>query len=65
MVLETIILLKIFCFDWTLLKVQLNHKVKFIFHDSRLLSENDPRQVATIGNKSFRHLIGLFINTLL
>ncbi|MBP1638939.1 MAG: hypothetical protein H6Q17_522 [Bacteroidetes bacterium] len=35
-----------FCFDWTLLKAQYNHNVKFIFHDSRLISENDPRQVA-------------------
>lgn len=37
---------KIFCFDWTILKCQYNHNVKFLFHDSRLLSENDPRQVA-------------------
>lgn len=37
-----------FCFDWTLLKGQYNHEVKFIFHDSRLISENDPRQVATM-----------------
>lgn len=35
-----------FCFDWTLLKGQYNHNVKFLFHDSRLTSENDPRQVA-------------------
>ena len=35
-----------FCFDWTLLKGQYNHNVKFIYHDSRLISENDPRQVA-------------------
>lgn len=39
---------KIFCFDWTLLKNQNNHNVKFIFHDSRLISEIDPRQIATI-----------------
>ncbi|GHT37169.1 hypothetical protein FACS189435_1600 [Bacteroidia bacterium] len=37
-----------FCFDWTLLKGQYSHNVKFIFHDSRLISENDPRQVATM-----------------
>lgn len=37
-----------FCFDWTLLKGQYNHDVKFIFHDSRLISENDPRQVVTM-----------------
>lgn len=35
-----------FCFDWTLLKGQYNHNVKYLFHDSRLISENDPRQVA-------------------
>lgn len=39
---------KIFCFDWTLLKNQNNHNVKFIFHDSRLISEIDPRQIATM-----------------
>lgn len=37
---------KIFCFDWTLLKNQNNHLVKFLFHDSRLISEMDPRQIA-------------------
>ena len=39
---------KIFCFDWTLLKTQNNHIIKFIFHDSRLISEIDPRQIATM-----------------
>lgn len=39
---------KIFCFDWTLLRNQNNHNVKFIFHDSRLISEIDPRQIATM-----------------
>lgn len=39
---------KIFCFDWTVLKTQNNHNVKFIFHDSRLISEIDPRQIATM-----------------
>jgi uncharacterized protein YydD (DUF2326 family) len=39
---------KIFCFDWTLLKNQNNHNIKFIFHDSRLISEIDPRQIATM-----------------
>ncbi|MFW6046604.1 MAG: DUF2326 domain-containing protein [Candidatus Woesearchaeota archaeon] len=39
---------KIFCFDWTLLKNQNNHNVRFIFHDSRLISEIDPRQIATM-----------------
>jgi len=39
---------KIFCFDWTLLKTQNNHHIKFIFHDSRLISEIDPRQIVTM-----------------
>jgi uncharacterized protein YydD (DUF2326 family) len=39
---------KIFCFDMTLLLLQLNHKVKFIFHDSRLFSNMDPRQRYTL-----------------
>ena len=33
----------IFCFDMTLLKLR-NHKVKFLFHDSRLFANMDPRQ---------------------
>lgn len=40
--------IKIFCFDWTLLKGQNNHSVQFIFHDGRLLEPVDPRQVATL-----------------
>jgi uncharacterized protein YydD (DUF2326 family) len=39
---------KIFCFDWTILKAKHKHRVKFIFHDSRLLSEIDTRQVGTL-----------------
>lgn len=39
---------KIFCFDWTLLLAKHNHKMQFIFHDSRLLSEIDSRQQATL-----------------
>lgn len=39
---------KIFCFDWTILTAQHNHKMKFLFHDGRILSEIDPRQVATM-----------------
>ncbi len=34
----------IFCFDLMLLKLQKNHNVKFIFHDSRLLSNMDSHQ---------------------
>lgn len=39
---------KLFCFDWTLLQAQCNHSVKFLVHDNRILSETDPRQVATM-----------------
>lgn len=39
---------KIFCFDMTVLESQLNHKMKFVFHDSRLFSDIDPRQRAQI-----------------
>ncbi|MDX9931802.1 MAG: DUF2326 domain-containing protein [Bacteroidales bacterium] len=46
---------KIFCFDWTILKTQNNHNVKFIFHDSRLISEIDPRQIATMFHLSNFH----------
>lgn len=39
---------KIFCFDWTILKGQHNHKVKFLFHDSRITDGIDTRQVKTM-----------------
>lgn len=38
---------KIFCFDMTILALRHNHEVNFIFHDSRLFSNMDPRQAAT------------------
>lgn len=44
---------KIFCFDWTLLLAKHNHKMKFIFHDSRLLSEIDSRQQAALFNVAY------------
>ncbi len=44
---------KIFCFDWTLLLTRHNHKVNFIFHDSRLLSEIDSRQQAILFDVAF------------
>jgi uncharacterized protein YydD (DUF2326 family) len=44
---------KIFCFDWTLLLARHNHKVDFVFHDSRLLSEIDSRQQATLFNVAY------------
>ncbi|MFZ2025770.1 MAG: DUF2326 domain-containing protein [Microgenomates group bacterium] len=39
---------KIFCYDSTLLLAKHNHGMKFIFHDSRLFSDMDPRQRATL-----------------
>ena len=39
---------KIFCFDWTILEAKHNHKVDFLFHDSRILDGVDTRQVATM-----------------
>lgn len=38
--------IKIFCYDLTLLLKGFAHNVDFIFHDSRLFSDTDPRQVA-------------------
>ena len=39
---------KIFCFDWTLLSAKQNNSVRFLVHDNRILSETDPRQIATM-----------------
>jgi len=39
---------KIFCFDMTLLMGRHNHNIEFLFHDSRLFSDIDPRQRATL-----------------
>jgi len=39
---------KIFCFDLTLLLAKNRHNVDFIFHDSRLFSNMDPRQFTTL-----------------
>lgn len=35
---------KIFCFDMTILLLKHNHKFEFLFHDSRLFGNMDPRQ---------------------
>ena len=55
---------KIFCFDWTILKNQLNHRVKFIFHDSRITDGMDTRQLTTLfriahREKEFQYIISL------
>lgn len=39
---------KIYCFDWTLLSARQNNCVEFLVHDNRILSETDPRQIATM-----------------
>lgn len=39
---------KLFCYDFAVLKCKQNHFVKFIFHDSRLFSDIDPRQRAVL-----------------
>jgi uncharacterized protein YydD (DUF2326 family) len=39
---------KMFCFDLTLLLGRHNHKVDFVFHDSRLFSDIDARQRAIL-----------------
>ncbi|WP_294967161.1 DUF2326 domain-containing protein [Sulfurimonas sp.] len=40
--------IKIFCYDLTLLLKGFGHNVNFVFHDSRLLSDTDPRQLAEL-----------------
>lgn len=39
---------KIFCFDMTLLLLKQNHSFDFLFHDSRLFGNMDPRQRYTL-----------------
>lgn len=39
---------KIFCYDLAILLLSSNHKINFIWHDSRLFSDIDPRQRATL-----------------
>lgn len=37
-----------FCYDWALLLGHYNHNVDFIFHDSRIVSDLDSRQMITM-----------------
>lgn len=39
---------KLFCYDFSVLLAAQNHSVKFLFHDSRLFSDIDPRQRAML-----------------
>jgi uncharacterized protein YydD (DUF2326 family) len=40
--------IKIFCYDLAILLLGSNHNVEFIWHDSRLFSDVDPRQLAPL-----------------
>ena len=48
---------KIFCFDLTLLKAHHNHKINFLFHDSRLFSDMEPRQRATLFKLAYKETL--------
>ena len=39
---------KIFCYDWTILKGKHNHNINFLFHDSKITGDMDTRQVKTM-----------------
>lgn len=46
---------KIFCFDMTVLLGRKNHNINFLFHDSRLFSDIDPRQRAEVFRIAYEH----------
>ena len=57
---------RIFCFDILLLVLQQNHKVRFIFHDSRLFSNMDTHQRYTalsigdsLKNQDFQYIMSM------
>lgn len=58
---------KTFCYDWTLLKMQHNHSIKFIVHDSRITDGLDTRQCSTLfkiahnetSQNNFQYIIAL------
>ncbi|WP_353077585.1 DUF2326 domain-containing protein [Flavobacterium sp.] len=57
---------KIFCFDLLLLTMKKNHKVKFLFHDSRLFSDMDTHQrfpalklANKLGEQGFQYIASL------
>jgi uncharacterized protein YydD (DUF2326 family) len=39
---------KIFCYDWTILKARHNHNIDFLFHDSKITGDMDTRQIKTM-----------------
>lgn len=48
---------KIFSFDFTILKARNNHNINFLFHDSKLFSEMDPRQRAILFKLAYQNTI--------
>jgi len=58
---------KIFCFDWTILKAKNNHNVNLLFHDSKITGDMDPRQIKTMfeianeecSTNNFQYIISL------
>jgi len=58
---------KIFCFDWTILKAKHNHNINFLFHDSKITGDMDPRQIKTMieianeecSTNNFQYIISL------
>ncbi len=46
---------KIFCYDTSILFKGCNHKIDFLFHDNRIFSDIDPRQIVSI-LKTMYHL---------
>lgn len=46
---------KMFCFDMTLLLTKHTHSVRFLVHDSRLYSNIDPRQRATLFRQASKY----------
>ena len=62
---------RIFCFDLLLLLSQINHNVKFIFHDSRLFADMDTHQrysalniASEIENEDFQYIASMNQDTL-
>ncbi len=52
---DAVNLVKIFCFDWTILLGEHNHNVKFLVHDSRITDGIDTRQVASIFSTAYEY----------
>ena len=48
---------KIFCFDWTILKAKHNHFINFLFHDSKITGDMDTRQIKTMFEIAFEECL--------